>query len=285
MGVVITSNGYVLEESPRRLGELHPTPTAERTDRDALWRRLQEQGYLFLPGLLDPDPLWAFRAFYFESLRGCGLWDESRPAVDGSAAVTPVDQAALRHALFGTVIPSPQYQALCAQPVLQSWFAWFLADEVHLHRRKILRHTRPGENGIGTATQAHYDLVYLREGTDRLLSAWFPLGDCPVELGGLTYLEGSHHQIMAEEAAGQHRRAAWITADLPAMAEQYDSRWLLADYAAGDVVVHSAHLVHAATDNVAADGTMRLSTDIRYQRSRDPVDWRWQDHWRPDDGL
>jgi hypothetical protein len=282
---VITSNGYVLDESPARWGELVRTPDRERTDRPALWRRLRAQGYLYLPGLLDVEVVTAFRTYYFEALRGTGLWDESRPAGDAVAALTPVDQARLRHQLFRVVVPSAAYERFCLQPALSGWFGWFLDDEVHLHRRKILRHTRPGESGVGTATQAHYDLVYLREGTDRLLSAWIPLGDCPVEIGGLTYLEGSHRRVLAEEAAGVHRRAAWMTADLPGMAETYDTRWLTADFAAGDVMVHSAHVIHAATDNVAADHTMRLSTDIRYQRRRDPIDWRWQHDWDPDDGL
>lgn len=282
---MITSNGYQLDESPRRLGQLCPTPDGERQDRAALWRRLREQGYLFLPKMLDPETVLAFRAYYFESLRGSGLWDETRDAVAGIAAATPVDQARLRHQLFRTVVPSEAYARFCAQPALRGWFRWLLADEVHLHRRKILRHTRPGDTGIGTATQAHYDLVYLREGTDRLLSAWIPLGDCPVAVGGLTYLEGSHRRVMAEEAAGVHRRAEWITADLPRLAVDHDSRWLTAEFAVGDVMVHSAHIIHAATDNVAADGTMRLSTDIRYQRRNDPIDWRWQDDWREDDGL
>lgn len=282
---MITSNGYVLDESPRRLGELVRTPDRERQDLTALWRRLRAQGYLFLPAQLDRQTVLDFRTFYFESLRGTGLWDEDRPAVQGLAVDTPVDQARLRHQLFQQVVPSPEYERFCTQSALRSWFGWFLADEVHLHRRKILRHTRPGESGPGSATQAHYDLVYLREGTDRLLSAWIPLGACPVELGGLVYLEGSHQRVQAEEAAGTHRRAAWITADLPGMAEDYDSRWLLADFEPGDVVVHSAHMIHAATDNVATDRTMRLSTDIRYQRRHDPIDWRWQQHWHDADGL
>lgn len=282
---MITSNGYALDESPRRLGELVRTPDRERADRAALWRRLRDQGYLYLPGLLDVDAVMAFRAFYFDALRDTGLWDESRSAVDGIAARTPVDQARLRHQLFSVVVPSVEYERFCRQPALRDWFAWLLSDDVHLHRRKILRHTRPGESGVGSATQAHYDLVYLREGTDRLLSAWIPLGDCPVEIGGLTYLEGSHRRVMAEEAAGLLRRAAWMTADLPGMAEAYDTRWLIADYAAGDVMIHSAHMIHAATDNVALDQTMRLSTDIRYQRQQDPIDWRWQHDWDPDDGL
>lgn len=169
---------------------------------------------------------------------------------------------------------------------MADWYAWFLDGPTHLHRRRIIRHVRPGEQGVGTATQAHYDLLYLREGTDRVLSSWIPLGDCPVRRGGLVYLAGSHHRVMAEEAAGRLRRpAASLTADLPALAEEYDSRWLSADYAAGDMVVHSAYLVHAALDNVDPDGVVRLSTDIRYQRAADPVDQRWQQHWHDRDGL
>jgi hypothetical protein len=30
---------------------------------------------------------------------------------------------------------------------------------------------------------------------------------------------------------------------------------------------------------------MRLSTDIRYQRASEPIDWRWQEHWHDADGL
>lgn len=79
--------------------------------------------------------------------------------------------------------------------------------------------------------------------------------------------------------------AASITADLPRLAEEYGSRWLVADYRAGDMVVHSAYTVHAALDNVDPDGFVRLSTDIRYQRADQPIDLRWQNHWHDGDGL
>lgn len=42
------------------------------------------------------------------------------------------------------------------------------------------------------------------------------------------------------------------------------TRWLIADYKAGDMVIHTPYMVHASLDNVSPDGTMRLSTDIRY---------------------
>ncbi|WP_454114127.1 phytanoyl-CoA dioxygenase family protein [Microbacterium maritypicum] len=112
-----------------------------------------------------------------------------------------------------------------------------------------------------------------------------PLGDCPAEQGGLTYLEGSHHWALAEERARGDRRPAAFTADLPALADARDARWLMADYRAGDVMVHSSYIVHASTDNVDPQGRIRLSTDIRYQRASEPIDWRWQEHWHEDNGL
>lgn len=252
-------------------------PVEELRSRSALWSRLRAEGYLFLRGVLDRSAVLAFRRYYFAALSKTGLSERGASAVD---------RAALRETLFREVVPGAEYHAFCTQPAVRDWYAWFLGGSTFLHRRKIIRHTAPGESGIGLATQAHYDLVYLREGTDRVLSSWIPLGDCPVSRGGLVYLERSHVWVQREEALGLlPRPAASITADLPGLADAHDARWLAADYAAGDMVVHTAHTVHAALDNVAEDGVMRLSTDIRYQRADQPIDLRWQDHWHDRDGL
>jgi len=281
-----TSNGYALDESPARLGELRPVPDRERHDRERLRTRLRDDGYLFLPRALDPAASVAFRRYYFATLAPTGLVRAGSDPALGLAGDGDVSRADLRERLFGEIVPGETYARFCAQPAIRDWYAWFLGGEPFLHRRKIIRHTRPGENGIGTATQAHYDLLYLREGSDAVLSSWIPLGDCPATLGGLVYLEGSHHRVVEEERAATVRRpAASITADLPGLAARWDARWLLADYAAGDMVVHSAFTVHASLDNVDTAGRMRLSTDIRYQLREAPVDRRWQHDWFDGDGL
>lgn len=283
---MLTSNGYVLDTAPNRLGELAPVPDGERTDRERLWHRLRRDGYLFLRGALDRERVLAFRRYYFETLAAVGLIRKGSDPVDGFAAEWDVPRGALRQLLFGDIVAGNVYAQFCAQPAIRDWYAWFFGGETFLHRRKIIRHTRPGENGIGTATQAHYDLLYIREGTDRVLTSWIPLGDCPIALGGLIYLEGSHHRMRAEEtSAAVKRPAAWMTPDLPGLADKHDNRWLIADYAAGDVMIHSAYMIHAALDNVDTAGRMRLSTDIRYQRAGHPIDWRWQNDWSDGDGL
>lgn len=138
--------------------------------------KLRHEGYLYLKGgQLNPDQLLDFREFYFASLGEANVYAAGTDPRDGIAAPGDVDRGALRRGLFDHIVPGPEYQALCTSQGIADWFAWFLGDDVHLHRRKIIRHTKPGgESGIGTATQAHYDLVYLREGSDRVLSMWIP---------------------------------------------------------------------------------------------------------------
>lgn len=283
---MVTSNGYELDDSPARLGYLEPVPTAERDDRDALWSRLRQDGYLYLTNHLDPGTVESFREYYFSQLADTGLLEPGTDPASGVGATGAVDLAKVREILFREIVPGAAYEALTSHPAIRGWFQWFLEGEVHLHKRKIIRHIRPGEAGIGTATQAHYDLIYLREGSERVLSMWIPLGDCPVEMGGLTYLQGSHHWAMADERErGLQRPAVSMTADLPALANEHDGRWLLANYRAGDVMVHSSYMVHAGSDNVDPLNRIRLSTDIRYQRASEPIDWRWQEHWNYNDGL
>ena len=282
---MITSNGYTLDETSNRKGWLEPVPDDLREDREALWGRLREDGYLYLKQQLSREAVEEFREHYFAKLVPTHLLDSAKDAKAGLDSGREVDLGLLRKILFDDIVPGPFYEAITNHPSVRGWFEWFYGEDVHLHKRKIIRHVRPGEKGIGTATQAHYDLVYLREGTERVLSMWIPLGDCPVDMGGLTYLEGSHHRVLADERAGRLMQPRSITADLPSLAEKYDTRWLFANYEAGDVMVHSAHIIHAGTDNVDDARRIRLSTDIRYQKAGEPIDWRWQEHWRDDDGL
>lgn len=94
--------------------------------------------------------------------------------------------------------------------------------------------------------------------------------------------------ISPEERVSAFKRdmyGGWLTKDLHSLAERANSRWLAADYEAGDMVVHSPYMIHASTDNNDPHGRMRLSTDIRFQRVRDEIDARWNNHWSLDDML
>ena len=66
------------------------------------------------------------------------------------------------------------------------------------------------------------------------------------------------------------------------MAGELGRRWLWADYQAGDVTIHSPHIVHASLDTTT--DVMRLSADLRFLRRGEPADDRWLQAWAGDDG-
>ncbi len=198
------------------------------------------------------------------------------------------------------MVEEAAYEGFCAQPALSGFMDEFLSGLSYLHKRKIMRFTLPN---TGAVTPAHYDLVYLRGGTSRIVTAWIPIGDIPVDMGGLCYLENSHAIGMAMEAEFNRQNAeltpqerisafnrnmtegGWVSKDLPEMADRFNTRWLVADYEAGDVVLHSPYMIHASTTNQGAEGRIRLSTDIRYQNIDDEIDARWSNHWTLEDML
>ncbi len=291
----LTSNGYTLSSAPNRLGRL--TATDSGRPIKALQEQFHEQGYLWLKGILDRDDVLDFRRRYFAAFADTGLVrcdiDPAEGIYDGANEnknlIRKMQMEAHRWAA---------YEAFClAKPIYQFYEAFF-EGAVYLHKRKLIRHIPPGD--VST-TGAHYDLVYLRAGTDAVCTSWIPIGDISPDMGGLIYLENSHHFGRRKEAEFSKLNAdmppeervsaynknmglhGWLTKDLPSLADRLDTRWLMADYEAGDMVVHGAYTTHAATANASPESRIRLSTDIRYQRVKEEIDVRWSNHWSFDD--
>lgn len=292
----LMSNGHTLDMSPSRLGWLEPTDP--NLAMPALRHRYREHGVLWLKGILDRDEVLAFRRRYFAEMREVGLIKPDADPVEGIYVGGGEQYEEVRKRLM-EIVRTAAYEAFCMLKPIIDFYERFLEGPVYLHKRKIIRHTKPGDPH---STGAHYDLTYLRGGTDQLCTSWIPIGDIPVEMGGLCYLEGSDAvgrkleadynlraaDLTPEErvkAFNKHMTSGWLSRDLPTLAEQWDTRWLVADYEAGDMVVHSPYMIHAATMNTDTAGRMRLSTDIRYQRVRDEIDIRWRNHWSFDDML
>ncbi|WP_018856518.1 phytanoyl-CoA dioxygenase family protein [Rhizobium sp. 42MFCr.1] len=293
----LVANGKVLSTAANRLGELKPTDPSIGVE--AIRRLYHENGYVWLKRFLDPQVANAFRGWVFSHLARGGLVAPGTDPMLGLSAGTGLDKGQVDRILM-SLVRSVAFEGFCAQPRLAQFMDEFLSGISYLHKRKIMRFTQPGTT---TATPAHYDLVYLRGGTNRLVTAWIPIGDTPVDMGGLVYLEGSHAigvrmeeefsrkslDLSAEEKISAFNRnmteGGWVSKDLPDMAERFDTRWLVADYEAGDVVLHSPYMIHASTTNQSASNRIRLSTDIRYQNVDDEIDARWGNHWTLGDML
>lgn len=289
----LISNGFTLDTRPERLGWLEPTnpnrPIGE------LREQYQAQGYLWLKDILPRAEVLDFRRRYFEAVADSGLLAPGTTPVEGIYS----GQQGRSRATIYEIVRWARYEAFCLSLPIIAFYERFLGGEVYLHKRKIIRLGKPGDPNC---TGAHYDLVYLRAGTDRLCSSWIPIGDTSVDMGGLIYLEGSddfgrkkeaeftilNADLPPEErvsAYNKNMNAGWLSKDLPTMAEELNTRWLMADYETGDMVIHSPYMVHASTMNVNPEGRMRLSTDIRYQLVTDEIDKRWGKDWSENDGL
>jgi ectoine hydroxylase-related dioxygenase (phytanoyl-CoA dioxygenase family) len=212
-----------------------------------------------------------------------GIFDDTDTATD----------PALYRKVLREIVRWAEYEAFCLAAPIRRFYEMLLEGAPYLHKRKLIRYGKPDDR---QCTGAHYDLIYLRGGTDRICTSWIPIGDVPVERGGLVYFEGSDASGRRKEAefAARNRdqppeerisaynrnmKTGWLSNNLAAMAAELDTRWLIADYEAGDMVVHSPYMVHASTMNVDPEKRIRLSTDIRYQRVRDAIDVRWNNHW------
>jgi ectoine hydroxylase-related dioxygenase (phytanoyl-CoA dioxygenase family) len=296
-GLKLSANGYPLDMSSQRIGRLIASDSSQPAA--ALWEQYQAQGYLWLKGILDRGEVLGFRRRFFSAYTETGLLASGSDPQAGIYGSGGEDTGRTR----GLLVEATRwaaYEALCLMQPIWRFYEAVLGGPVYLHGRKLIRYNRPGES---FATPAHYDLTYLRAGTDRVYTSWIPIGDAPVEMGGLIYLEGSDswgRQTEAEFAAKNAdlppeerinaynknmAEGGWLTKDVPSLARRLNTRWLAADYEAGDMMIHSAYMIHAATQNIDPQRRIRLSTDIRYQLVRDQIDPRWAKPWHPDDNL
>jgi ectoine hydroxylase-related dioxygenase (phytanoyl-CoA dioxygenase family) len=246
----------------------------------------REQGYVLLRSVLDADAVRAVRRDYFALFDpsllapgtgpGDGVYSGSEPA--GPPYGTEGHPA---HAF----VRAPRFDEFTRTPELRGVAEALLDGPVELLPRRILRHFH---RDSGAASRAHVDFDYMDHGTDDVVTAWIPLGDCPIECGGLVYLDGTH-LVPREHLDGLRAHTDRpddprpVSNDLALTAETLRRRWLWTDFRTGDVVLHSPHLLHASLDN--ASDVMRLSADVRFRRAGGRPDERWNAAWSADDGF
>jgi hypothetical protein len=250
-------------------------------------QRFRTNGYALLRGALDRDAVLELRADYFARFPAGMLAPGTTPRDGVFSGLEPdglAEYGTAGHPAYD-LVRSPAFDEFTRSPQLREIAETLLGGPVELLPRRILRHF---QRSAARASRAHVDWDYMDRGSDTVVTAWVPLGDCPIECGGLVYLEGSH--TIAREELDQlrdhtdrpHDRRP-ISNDLGMTARVLGGRWLWTDYRAGDVVLHSPHLVHASLDNTS--DVMRLSADLRFVRRDGRPDERWKNDWSADDGF
>lgn len=281
----ITSNGIAFPRSPRYFGLLRESRLSIFADGSAR-ALLAEDGYLMLRGAVPGDTVLRVREAYFRLFdpRLLKNGDARRGEFSGYLPEGLPPYGTEGHPAHAFV-RSEQFMAFRQLPIFRAMSEALLGGPVNAVWRTPLRHFIRGSN---VASRAHLDRTYLDCSIDSCVTIWVPLGDCPLQAGGLLYLEKSHEYPNLEAVArafGPMDRADRrpLTYDLKWLADATGHRWLGTDCRAGDVIVHSPTIVHASADPMI--DLMRVSTDIRFLRADAPDDPRWQRDWAADDGY
>ncbi|GKT44392.1 uncharacterized protein ColSpa_11545 [Colletotrichum spaethianum] len=181
-------------------------------------------------------------------------------------------------------------QGFCNHPILHDFISRFTlwGDNTLTVKRTLLRNNTPGNKAIGV----HYDQSFMRYGEPTSVTAWVPIGDVRLEGGGLIYMQDG--EKLGEEIENEFTakaKAAGMSEDETKNAfnanmmttgflsegpadfgRRYGKKWLVSAYEAGDVVFHSAHMIHASTKNHDPEGRIRLGTDLRFVDKSRPWD-------------
>ncbi len=254
------------------LGELRDSSHL-RLDPLALRARFNEDGYLFMRGLIDPRKVQHARETILHYMAEHeGLEPGSRP-LDGvmgqyGKSVGMMGRRGITHC--------EAVRAVLEAPELFDFYSRFFDEPVTTYDFKWLRAV-----GHEEFTGAHYDVVYMGRGTDRLMTCWVPLGDIDIEQGVLAICEGSHNAPGFEKLRRTYGRMdvdrdrveGWFSRDMKEIVSRFGGRWKTASFRAGDILTFGMYTLHASTTNVT--DRWRLSCDVRFQPASAPIDERW----------
>ncbi|MCC7204709.1 MAG: phytanoyl-CoA dioxygenase family protein [Phycisphaeraceae bacterium] len=243
-------------------------------DFDALRRRMVDDGYLLLRGLIDPRKVIQARQTVMQFMDEQGALTPGTPVLEG---VMPRGGKSV--GLMGRkgITHHPDLRAVLEGEELFRFFEGFLGERALTFDYKWMRAV-----GHEQFTGAHYDVVYMGRGSDRLYTTWIPMGDTPIEQGVLAMCEGSHNHPSFEKVRRTYGRMdvdrdlvqGWFSDDPLEIIQKYGGRWLTTPhFRAGDVMIFGMYTMHASTTNTT--NRFRLSADVRFQPAGDPVDERW----------
>ena len=229
-------------------------------DPVALQQQVDQDGYLFVRGLLPAQRLWELRAD-IASLLCELLWiEEDDPQAlilrAGQAVLHECGSAAWR-AFYDRVQCLRSFHALAHDAALRPVLTAIAGEAVFIHPRHICRLCFPQSQAF--TTPPHQDYYYIGGAVDTW-TAWIPIGDCPCALGSLALVPGSHKRgllpVAQAQGAGGH-----ATQDIEG------EHWARADFQCGDVLCLHSLLIHQGQDN-CSDRQLRLSLDMRFQDER-----------------
>ena len=230
--------------------------TALLNDPSALQTAVERDGYLFVRGLVPVDCVARLRRLTLEHAHAVSWLDPT----------APIEQARARSGVRVGDYQAADWMALQVRAQTSAEL-WDVGDAPAVHRLLTTTFSRPSFLFLGMNTcrvvsphpeltaRPHQDAHYVRTLGD-FVTVWVPLGDCPTRLGPLAIWPGSHRRGLRT-----HYGVGIVDGGVVDIDE--DAVWHSADFASGDALVLTRHVIHRSLPN-SSDHTLRLSVDLRY---------------------
>lgn len=262
-------------------------------DPSELQRRMADEGYLFFRQLQNPDKLRELRYEMMSTIQRAGWLIADTDPMDGIADVTKqcTEGDNEYSAGYAEVYKLESFHRSAHWPEVTNMVAKIAGRPIMPHPHKVARIWFPKYTDHTTPT--HQDFVHFQGSFDNI-TCWAPVGDCPIELGGLAVIPGSHK---VERVLDHHFSlgAGALVVDEEAH-DEIDPVWYSTNYEIGDTLFFPALTIHKALPNYTED-KLRLSLDNRYQIVGDtisehmlephgPSQLQWEDiypGWESDD--
>ena len=221
-----------------------------------------KEGYLFFKNLLPEEDVIALRKPIIDIVQTYGWLAPNTPPLLGVAAPDVPENkenTTQWRDFYCDVQRLLEFHELALHPRLIRPLEILFNEPVLPHSRDILRLLFP--NSERYSTPPHQDNYYIG-GSEMTWTAWFPLGDCPDDLGGLACAPGTHERGRLETHAAEGAGGRGVELD-------DSTRWATAPMTCGDVLFLHSLTVHQGRDN--RSDRLRLSCDYRYQPRSHPV--------------
>ena len=158
-------------------------------DSEELKRRIADEGYLFFKRLVNADKLWELRLEMMTVLQRVGWLVADTDPMNGIADInmryTEGDNE--YSAGYAEVYKIENFHRSAHWPEYLEIIEKMVGARIMPHPQKIARIWFPKYTEHTTPT--HQDFVHFQGSFDNI-TCWAPIGDCPIELGGLAVIPG-----------------------------------------------------------------------------------------------
>lgn len=227
------------------------------SNADALLERFLQDGYLYLPGLMNPSILTSLRQQIIDICEQCKWLKPGTNPLDAISWIVPkVEGEEGYFEVYDRVQRLQDFHALPHHKAIGEVMRALLGPSAFPHPLSIARLVFPDNQDW--STPPHQDFPN-NQGTSELYASWIPLSDCPSNMGPLAILEGSNHLglLPLEFSLGDGHRQSSLSG------EALSLDWVGGDFKLGDAIIFHSHTVHRAQPNNSE--RMRLSVDYRFQ--------------------